>query len=147
MTLSNSIVNTPTFTAPVVTYPPDEAVNLQFSLTVTSSRGPVSVADNVTVTVKWAFLDDFSTDTTDTYSTDRPWGVPGPFSYSGSAASVTTGVSNSLAFEHAFGPGLGASEGVFAFNFTPTGTYGGGGDLEVPLGEDYNTCYLSTSTG
>ena len=60
VTLSGATTATPTFTAPTVSYPSD---NLVFQLTVTSSRGP-SASDNVIVTDKWGFLDDFSTDTT-----------------------------------------------------------------------------------
>ena len=146
--LSSQTDNIVTFTAPVVTYPPDAEDNVVFSLTVTSSRGPVSVADNVTVKVKWAFLDDFSTDTTGTYTVTNTWGVAGTFTYNTDVASVTTGASNGLMFEHSFGlidSGLlpiRAFEGVFAVNYTRTATYAGGGGIEIQIGENNNTCYV-----
>ena len=140
VTLSSSTDNIVTFTAPVVTYPPDAAADLQFSLTVTSSRGPVSVADNVGISVKWAFLDDFSTDTTGTYAVDNTWGSSGTFTYHTDAASVQTGASNGLLFEHAFGVGTG--QGVFAFNYTPTAKYSAGSGIEIRIGEDFANCYV-----
>ena len=148
VTLSSSTDNIVTFTAPVVTYPPDAVADLQFSLTVTSSRGPVSVADNVGISVKWAFLDDFSTDSTGTYAVDNTWGSSGTFTYHTDALSVQTGLSNGMLFGHGFGlidsGGLPtkAYQGVFAFNFAPIAKYGSGGGIEIRLGEDFNNCYV-----
>jgi len=148
VTLSDPTAAKPTFTAPVITYPPDAAENLQFSLIVTSSRGPVSVQDNVSITVKWAFLDDFSVNSISTYTVTKTWGVLGTFTYHTDAASVTTGASNGLMFEHGFGlidTGLlpiRAFEGVFALNYTRTATHAPGGGIEIRIGEDFNNCYV-----
>ena len=157
MTLSSSTDNIVTFTAPVVTYPPDAEDNVVFSLTVTSSRGPVSVADNVTVNVKWAFLDDFSIDTTGTYTViDNTWagGGTGSFAWVSQAASVVTGTSTGALFDHPFNlvdvnelP-IKTNEGVFSLNFTLRNTHGSGGGIEIRVGESFTDCYvISTLDG
>ena len=148
VTLSDPTAIAPTFTAPVVTYPPNADDNVVFSLTVTSSRGPASVADNVTVNVKWAFLDDFSTDSISTYTLTNTWGVDGTFTYHTDVASVITGASNGLMFEHGFGlvdtdllP-IRTFQGVFALNYTPTTTFSPGGGIEIRIGENFENCYV-----
>jgi hypothetical protein len=130
-TLSGATTPSPTFTAPTVSYPGD---NLVFQLTVTSSRGPTA-ADNVTVTDKWGFFDDFSTDTTGTYTTVITSGTFGTLTYDavGQRARVTTGDDNVMKFIHSLPSG---NNGVFSVDFSPTIPYPSHGGLWIRLKQD-----------
>ena len=73
VTLSDNTAVKPTFTAPTV---PAIGAVLRFQLTVTDSRS-LTASDNVDITVKWVgFADDFSTDTTGTYTKTQSTSVP-----------------------------------------------------------------------
>jgi len=115
VTLTNPTTVNPTFTAPTVSYPGD---NLVFQLTVTSSRGPTAT-DNVRITDKWGFFDDFSTDTTIGYDFTLAWGTLGTFRYDsvGKRVEVTTGQTNGVMFSHVLPT---SSQGVFSIDFSPT---------------------------
>ena len=136
VTLSGPTSATPTFLAPAVPHPTGD--NLVFQLTVTDNRG-LSGTDNVKVTVKWGFLDDFSTDTTGTYSVATT-GTGGTFTFDpvGKRALVQTGVSNTLTFSKRIPP----NTGVFSLDFSPTTESGSGGDIEIFLADDADTYYI-----
>jgi hypothetical protein len=135
VTLSGSTTANPTFLAPAVSYPSD---NLVFQLTVTSSRGP-SAADNVVVTDKWGFLDDFSTDTTGSYTVTLT-GTRAAFSYdsAGQRVQVLTGDDNNVTFSHSSQP---SNQGVFSLVFNPTVAYPSHGGIWIRLKLDSNNYF------
>ena len=147
VTLVNATSDTPAFEAPVLSYPPTADDNLVFGLTVTDSRGLTST-DNVSVDIKWGYLDDFSVDSTGTYTKTDTWtaGGTGTFSLSSGTGRITTGNDVGLMVEHEFGPSFGANQGVFSFNFTPTAKYSAGSGIEIRLGDIYGgihqTCFV-----
>ena len=150
VTLDNPASATPSFTAPNVDYQTsgDTKATLQFQLTVTDSLGHTGT-DNVTVVVKWAFLDDFSSDSGATYTVDpNTWtgGGTGIFSTASGTASVTTGDNTGLLFQHNFGTGFTTDHGVFALNYAPTATFGSGGGIDIRFGEDFSSTYYRVST-
>ena len=137
VTLSSTTSATPTFTAPQVAYP---SALLTFRLTVTSSRGPTAT-DNVNVTVKYGFFDDFSTDTTGTYAVTQTLGTGSTFSHDpvAGAALVQTGLNKSLSFYRDFGiAGVDTTDvGEFSLIFLPTVQHGAGDGFTIRLGETF----------
>ena len=105
---------------------------------MTSSRGPTA-ADNVTVTDKWGFFDDFSTDTTGSYTVTLT-GTRAAFSYdsAGQRVQVLTGDDNNVTFGHSFPP---SNQGVFSLAFNPTVTYPTHGGIWIRLMQDSNNYY------
>jgi hypothetical protein len=128
----------PTFTAPTV----DRiGATLRFQLTVTDN-GLLTSSDNVDIIVKWVgFADDFSTDTTATYTVTPTSGTGGTFTWEsiGKRAQVLTGDDNVLKVSHT----LPASDnGVFSLDFSPTITYPGHGGVWIRLTtQDDNNYY------
>lgn len=137
VTLSSTTSATPTFTAPQVAYP---SALLTFRLTVTSSRGPTAT-DNVNVTVKYGFFDDFSTDTTGTYAVTQTLGTGSTFSHDpvAGAALVQTGLNKALSFYRDFGiAGVDTTNvGEFSLIFLPTVQQGAGDGFTIRLGETF----------
>jgi len=64
VTINSPATQTTTFLVSPLISVPYPVLDLNFQLTVGSSRGPVSTPDTTKVSVKWGFLDDFTTDTT-----------------------------------------------------------------------------------
>lgn len=147
VTLSDNTAINPTFTVPEVASPGED---LQFQLTVTDNRG-LSGTDNVTISVLWAYLDDFSSDSTGTYNVFP--GAGATFSYMAGAGNirVLTGSSN-LEFNHIFGDSsqplpFQTDTGVYSFDFDPRDQQPGGG-MAFTLSEDGQSYYsFSTLTG
>ena len=136
VTLTGATTANPTFTAPASVVYPSEV--LTFRLTVTSSRGPTAT-DNVNITVKWGFFDDFSTDTTGEYPTTLT-GTGAVFNYDsvGKRVRVVTGDDNSVVFSHSLPP---SSTGVLSLDFSPTAKYGGHGGIWIRLKLNGNNFY------
>lgn len=89
------------------------------------------------------FLDNFSTDTTNQYTTEDTWtqcGV-GRFTYdnTGERIHLLTGDNISLQFS---GTLLSSTEGSFSIDFFPTVTYPYGGFFMLKLIQDANTYYM-----
>ena len=148
VTLSSPTSASPTFTAPQVASP---SAVLTFRLTVTSSRGPSATA-NVNVTVRYGFLDDFSTDTTGTYTVFQTLGSGSTFTYSldagAGAALVQTGASQALKFQRDFGiasPDT-TDTGVFSLVFLPTDVHDTGNGIIIRVGEVDSGAYYEIST-
>ncbi len=135
VTLTGPTTATPTFTAPTVAYPSEA---LTFQLTVTSSRGP-SASDNVIVTDKWGFLDNFSTNSTGNYTVTLT-GTRAAFSYdaAGQRAQVLTGDDNVVAFNHGLQTN---NQGVFSLVFSPTVAYPSHAGIWIRLMQDSNNYY------
>ncbi len=141
--LSDSTSPTPTFTVPQLTYGQTE--DLVFRLEVTDDSSLKSSA-NVTVTVLYGFLDDFSVDTTSEYTTTGT----GTLAYGTGVASITTGSgiykSMSREFDWSTGTSPGG-KGTFSIDYKPTFNYGSGG-VTVKLGVTPTTYYyISTIEG
>jgi hypothetical protein len=136
VTLSDNTAVKPTFTAPTVT-----AVGavLRFQLTVTDSRS-MTASDNVDITVKWGFLDDFSTNTTGQYGVTT-FGTPGTFTWVNQGAEVVNGGANGLTFSPLSPLSSGSSQGVFTVDFHPTTRYGSHGGFWIILRQDANNNY------
>ena len=134
-TLAGATTATPTFTAPTVSYPGD---NLVFQLIVTSSRGP-SASDNVVVTDKWGFFDNFSTNTTGNYTATLT-GTRAAFIYdsAGQRVQVLTGDDNNVTFSHSTPP---SNQGVFSMLFNPTVPYPTHAGIWIRLMQDSNNYY------
>jgi hypothetical protein len=135
----------PTFTAPAVA-PPSEIY--QFQLTVTDNVG-LSQTDVVDITVKWGFLDDFSTNTTGNYGTFFISGSSSTFTYDspGQRGRVQTGNGQGLIVQsNVFSAPLQTNTGVFSLDFTPTGSYTGSRYITIRLNDTEST-YYEISTG
>lgn len=162
VTLSGSTTANPTFTAPQLHVPspnvPPPNVVLTFGLTVTSSRVPTppTATDNVNVTVKYGFFDDFSTDTITAGSyidNQTPSGGGSTFTYNAgfAAASVITGTGKALQFRRDLGFGIAGADtidaGVFSLIFFPTGAaHAAGNGIIIRLGEVDSITYYEIST-
>jgi hypothetical protein len=143
VTLDDDTLQTPSFTAPALAYA-DPSLDLVFEVTVTDNTG-LSATDNVMVTVNWGFLDDFSTDTTATYT---PSGT-GSLSYDAvneKARVITGAAGNTFTISHLFSFGVGnfSSQGVFSFDLLPTLMRAGSG-VAITIGDSANT-YIRLST-
>jgi hypothetical protein len=138
VTLDSLTLDTPEFTAPQFAYGPSQ--DLVFGVTVTDNTG-LSATDNVTVTVNWGFLDDFSTDTTATYGQAGS----GTLSYDAvnKMAKVITGTGIIKQISHLFNLG-GPDEGVFSMDLWPTQNRTGSG-VAIAIGDSANT-YIRIST-
>jgi hypothetical protein len=141
--LSDNGVVSPTFTAPDISTPSEDLV---FQLTITDSRSMTS-QDNVTVMVVYGAFDDFSTDTSGSYTAesidlDGNPAVGSVLSYDavGERLEVTTGNDLGLIFSRDF-PAPGIDNGEFSIDFTPIGTYPSGGGIWVRLMEDADNYY------
>jgi hypothetical protein len=96
--------------------------------------------------------DDFSTDSTGTYTVvEDPNPNAGAFAYGDGVAVVTTGTGNSIFFSHLFGMGSNGPTGYtakFSIDYTPTASYNSDGGIVVSLGDDSTTYYrISTLAG
>ena len=137
VTLSDNTAAKPTFTAPTV---PVIGAVLRFQLTVTDSRS-LTASDNVDITVKWVgFADDFSTDTTGTYTVTATDGAGGTFTWDsvGKRAQVLTGNDNILKVSHTI---LATDNGVFSLDFRPITPYIDYGGVWIRLKQNANTYY------
>jgi hypothetical protein len=152
VTLSSSTSQKPNFTAPPVSFPSPSEL-LTFSLKVTSSRGPFATS-NVNVTVKYGFLDDFSTNTTGFYTVSQTLGSGSTFTRdpdvgSGGAAFVQTGAANALKFQRAFGfadDGTFVGNRAFSLIFYPTDVHGAGNGIIIRMGEVDAGAYFEINT-
>jgi hypothetical protein len=139
VTLSDNTAVKPTFTAPTV---PLIGAVLRFQLTVRDTRS-LTASDNVDITVKWVgFADDFSTNTTGTYTLapgNNLVGV-GTFTWDsvGKRAEVLTGLDNGLIFSKSV---LATNSGIFSFDFNPTTAYTSHGGIWVRLVQNANNYY------
>jgi len=137
VTLSDNTAVNPTFTAPTV---PVIGTTLRFQLTVTDSRS-LNASDNVDIIVKWVgFADDFSTDTTGTYTKTITLGTFGMFTWDsiGKRAQVNTADDNVLKVSNAIPP---SDNGVLSLDFSPTTPYVTHGGIWVRLVQDSNNYY------
>jgi hypothetical protein len=137
VTLDNDASPTPTFTAPTVPVIGDV---LRFQLEVTDSRS-LTASDNVDITVNWAgFANDFSTDTTGTYTLTNTGGAGGTFTYDaiGQRAQVLTGDGNVLKVSNTIPA---SDNGVFSLDFSPTTAYPTHGGIWVRLVQDAGNYY------
>jgi hypothetical protein len=137
VTLSDNTAVKPTFTSPTV---PVTGAVLRFQLTVTDSRS-LTASDNVDITVKWVgFADDFSTNTTGTYTKVLTSGTFGEFTWDsvGKRAQVITGNDNVLKVSK---PVLATNSGVFSLDFNPTTPYPTHAGIWVRLVHDANNYY------
>ena len=163
--ISPSNAQIATFIAPAsIPYP---GVDLNFQLTVGSSRGPYTNTDTTRVTVKWGFLDDFSTDTTvrnaDLGTTD-PYIIDYFNTTGGYTATVYASVTD---YTRVPGEGMNydsiyqraqaqmsinhgvvidrdlpiSSQGVFSMDFYPVKKYGDGAGIVFRLMQDANNYY------
>jgi hypothetical protein len=141
VTLSDNTAVKPTFTAPTVT-----AIGavLRFQLTVTDSRS-MTASDNVDITVKWGFLDDFTTDTTGQYDNVTTFGSPGTFAWVNQMAQVVTGGVNGLMFSPSSPLSSGSSQGVFSVDFFPATAYGTHGGFWIILRQGATNNYYEIS--
>jgi len=146
VTLNTPAAATTTFSVSQLAYGADQ--DLVFQLRVTDTTNLTSTA-NVTVTVKWGWLDDFSTNTTDDYTKTGT----GTLAYGAQLATLTTApgagtyVSMSREFHWDSGTEPAAGKGAFSIEFTPTAYYGTGG-IELKLGVTPLTYYkVNTMTG
>jgi len=129
VTLSDNTAVKPTFTAPTV---PQIGAVLRFQLTVTDSRS-LTASDNVAITVKYVgFADDFSTDTTGTYTKTQQNGTGSTFTWDsvGKRGQVLTGDDNALIISKTIPA---SDNGVFSLDFSPTTPYPGHGGIWVRL--------------
>ena len=135
VTLGGATTATPTFTAPTVSYPGD---TLAFQLTVTSTRG-TSASDNVIVTDKWGYLDDFSTDTTGSYGVTLT-GTRAAVSYdaAGQRVQVLTGDDNLVVIARTLPT---STQGVLSLDFNPMVPYPTHAGIWVRLMQDANNYY------
>jgi hypothetical protein len=141
VTLASPTSERPRFDASGVPYPGEV---LKFQLTVTDNRAITSLPDNVNVTVKWGFLDDFSSDTTGTYIVEHAPGNTGTFAWDepGLIAIVGAGGDNAISFTHLYGMSgsLASDTGVFSMDFCPFNNVPGG-KFVLRLQDDENTYY------
>lgn len=138
VTLVDNTTAKPTFTAPTV---PVIGAVLRFELTVTDSRA-LTASDNVDITVKWVgFADDFSTDTTGTYTKLITSGTFGSFTWDsiGKRAQLLTGDDNVLKVSNTI---LASDNGVFSLDFSPTTAYPTHGGIWVRLVQDSSNYYM-----
>ncbi len=145
VTLSSTTAANPTFTAPTVAYPSQV---LTFMLTVTSSRGP-SATDNVNVTVKFGFFDDFSTNTTGTYTVINAPGNTGTFGWDGGneGGYITAGGDNAIQIQRNLVEPANATEyGAFSMDFCPNAKYSPGARFIIYLSEGADTYYRIENT-
>jgi len=135
--LSDNTAIKPTFIAPAV---PITGAVLRFELEIMDSRG-LTATDNVDITVKWVgFSDDFSTDTTGTYTQTITAGTFGTFTWDsvGKRGRVLTGNDNALSVSHSV---LATNTGIFSMDFTPTTPYPSHAGIWVRLVQDANNYY------
>lgn len=154
VTLSSSTSASPTFTAPSVPFPSPSEL-LTFRLTVTSSRTPTppTAASNVNVTVKYGFLDDFSTNSIGMYLVFQTLGSGSTFTHDpdvGSGAGfVQTGAANALKFQRTFGltdDGTFAGNRAFSLIFYPTDVHAAGNGTIIRVGEVDAGAYFEINT-
>jgi len=134
--IDNNTAN-PKFTAPTV---PVIGAVLRFQLTVTDSRS-LTHSDNVDITVKWVgFADDFSTDTTPTYTKTTTLGAGGTFTWdsAGQRGQLDTGDNNGLKISKTV---LATDNGVFSLDFSPTIAYPSHGGIWIRLVQNDNNYY------
>ena len=135
VTLDDDTLQTPSFTAPALAYG-DPSLDLVFEVTVTDNTG-LSATDNVNVTVNWGFFDDFSTDTTATYTVAKsPPGNSGGIAYDdiNQVADIITGaagIANQISHLYAFGAGNGTDTGEFTVDIWPYQSFGAGAGVEI----------------
>jgi hypothetical protein len=137
VTLVDNTTATPTFTAPTV---PVTGAVLRFQLTVTDSRSLIA-SDNVDIAVNWVgFANDFSTDTTGTYTVTPTGGAGGTFTWdaAGTRVQVLTGDDNVLKVSNAIPA---SDNGVFSLDFSPTTAYPTHGGIWVRLVQDAGNYY------
>ena len=161
--ITPSTSSKPTFIAPTsIPYP---SLDLNFKLTVTSSRAgvgsPYTNTDTTKVTVKWGFLDDFSTETTipgpslpppdanttSYYTTVGGYTVQGfcselpcnsaipdemGYDPAGQNAQALMSVNHGVKISHDFSPA--SSQGVFSMDIKPMQYFGEGGGFALYLG-------------
>ena len=149
VTLDDDTFETPSFTAMALAYgAPSE--NLAFEVTVTDNTG-LTATDNVNVIVNWGFFDDFSTDTTATYSVAKsPPGNSGGFFHDAGfeVADIITGapgITNSISHLYSFGGGNGTDTGEFTVDIWPFQSFGAGEGVEIAIGDTAAT-YIRIST-
>lgn len=151
VTLNDNTAVSPTFTVPQFAYGASQ--NLVFKVEVTTDRaGGITATDIVNVNVNWGWLDDFSTDTTGTYTVlEDPDPNAGAFSYGAGVAEVTTGVNNTIYFSQLFGmAGYSSAQytAKFSIDYRPSASYDPNGGIVVSLGDDNNTYFrISTRPG
>ncbi|MBE0568279.1 MAG: hypothetical protein IH577_01200, partial [Deltaproteobacteria bacterium] len=139
VTLDNNASPTPTFTPLTVLDNTSEV--LRFQLTVTDDRS-LTASDNVDIIVNWVgFADDFSTDTTGTYTVTPTAGIGGTFTWdaAGTRVQVLTGDDNVLKVSNAIPA---SDNGVFSLDFSPTTAYPTHGGIWVRLVQDANNYYV-----
>jgi hypothetical protein len=130
VTLDNTSSPTPTFTFPAYLYDPADK-NLQFKLTVTNDRG-LSATDNVNVTVKWGFFDDFSANSTGFYLQNPVSSLI--YDSAGKRTRILAGAGETKIFSsQILEPAFRTNAGVFSLDFNPTGFTGGNKDLTIRL--------------
>ena len=167
VTFTSTTSQKTTFIVPPTISIPYPGLDLNFNLTVGSSRGPYFSTDATKVTVKWGFLDDFSTDTTlgnvglgstDPYTIEyynttggyivRVYAsvtdytrVPGEgmnYDSTYKVAQAHMSVNHGVVIEHALPS---SSQGVFSMDFLPIRKYGDGAGIEFRLMQDANNYY------
>jgi len=164
VTLLNATDNVSTFIAPTASYPND---NLVFKLVATTSRLGLTNSDTTKVTVKWGFLDDFTTDTTDFFSAGP--GVPPPDTIPGfyyvTTGGYTVRVYASVPPTVVIGEGMNyfpeyaeakvsvnhgvvishdlpsSDKGVFSMDFYPIQNFGQGAGFTIRLAQDASNYY------
>ncbi|MBE0568767.1 MAG: hypothetical protein IH577_03705, partial [Deltaproteobacteria bacterium] len=113
---------------------------LRFQLTVTDDRS-LTASDNVDIIVNWVgFADDFSTDTTGTYTVTPTAGTGGTFTWdaAGTRVQVLTGDDNVLLVS---APIPASDNGVFSLDFSPTTAYPTHGGIWIRLVQDAGNYY------
>ena len=170
VTFTSTTSQKTTFIVPPTISIPYPGLDLNFNLTVGSSRGPYFSTDATKVTVKWGFLDDFSTNTavgvagigsTDphvidyftttggytvtVYSDTIPWvRVDGEgMQYFPEYAQAQMSTNHGVILDHALPS---SSQGVFSVDFSPIQKYGDGAGIEFRLVQDANN-YFEISNG
>lgn len=142
VTLDNTASPTPTFTFPPFSYDPADK-NLQFKLTVTNDRG-LSATDNVNVTVKWGFFDDFSANSTGYYVQFPASSLL--YDAGGKRARILAGAGETKIFSsQILLPDFRTNAGVFSIDFNPTGFNSGSKYFTIRL-IDGGTTYYEFST-
>jgi hypothetical protein len=172
VTISPSDTQIATFVAPTtVPYP---HLDLNFQLTVTSNRtgtgAPFTNTDTTKVTVKWGFLDDFSTETTipgpglpppnncvtSNYVTNGGYRVQGY--YGGSPCPGDTSIPDQMGYDDVGQNAIAemsnnhgvkishdlpaSSQGVFSMDFTPIRFWLEGGGFAIYLAQDSSNFYV-----
>ncbi|MBE0568906.1 MAG: hypothetical protein IH577_04445, partial [Deltaproteobacteria bacterium] len=113
---------------------------LRFQLTVTDDRS-LTASDNVDIIVNWVgFADDFSADTTGSYTPTQTFGAGSTFTWdsTGSRAQFDVGDNNGLKIAKALPAG---DNGVFLLDFSPSAAYPTHGGIWVRLVQDAGNYY------